>query len=101
MSLSLYRESMKARVSSEHEMDEEICFSCLKPNTPGEHFCKHCRTPLSSYATTAPYERIFAMGDVLRKAIYSNRWSWPVRVICYLVIVSMLIGLLLGIMLPA
>jgi hypothetical protein len=93
--------TMRTETSSNLDDATEICFSCLKPNEPGVHFCQHCQTPLTSYATTAPFERIFALGDGLRKAIYSDRWSWPVRIICYLVIITMFIGILFGFMLPA
>jgi hypothetical protein len=66
-------------VSEQEEQELEVCISCLKTNVPGTHFCGHCGTPLTSYAATAPFESIFAEGDLWRKAVSQGRWSRPVR----------------------
>ena len=51
------------------EMDEkQLCVSCVFPNDPEAHFCAKCGAPLSSYAATGPFERIFAEGHVYRQA---------------------------------
>jgi len=40
----------------------------LTPNATTADFCAKCGAPLSSYATTAPFERLFAEGHVYRQA---------------------------------
>ena len=78
----------------------EICFSCLGRNPPNTHFCKHCGTPLTSFATTAPFEHLFAFGDFIRKATQPGRWSLPVRVCLLAFVFLMISAILLGMMLP-
>lgn len=78
----------------------EICISCLQTNPPGTHFCRHCGTPLTSYAATGPFESIFAEGDFLRKAASRGRWSGWVRAGVVVLLLLMLVGILLGFMLP-
>ncbi|MCP5523438.1 MAG: hypothetical protein H7A46_18025 [Verrucomicrobiales bacterium] len=78
------------------ETEVEVCFSCLGENVPDTHFCRHCGTPLTSYASTAPFERVFALGDFFRKATASGRWGRWVRVS----VAGFVILLLLGLMLP-
>ena len=80
--------------------DSELCISCLKPNTPGTHFCGHCGTPLTSYAATAPFESILAEGDLWRKATTPGRWSRPVRVLIMIFLVCLLLSFVLGWLLP-
>lgn len=79
--------------------ETETCISCLQTNIPDTHFCRHCGTPLTCYATTAPFEHIFAFGDFLRKATRPGRWNKPVRICIlacvYLILFSVLLGLLL------
>ena len=48
--------------------DAQICVSCLVPNEPSAHFCAKCGAPLSSYASTAPFESSFAAGSIYRSA---------------------------------
>jgi len=43
------------------------------PNDPSAHFCKKCGAPLSSYASTAPFEHIFAEGHAYRQAAEQPR----------------------------
>src|SRR5688500_16085621 len=87
--------------SQDEAKDElEICISCLKTNSPGTHFCRHCGTPLTSYAATAPFESIFAEGDFWRKAMRRAK-DKPVRRILILVfVVSLALGILFGLLLP-
>jgi hypothetical protein len=94
---------MKATIrqpSADSEQEEEVCFSCLGTNVPGTHFCKHCGTPLTSYATTAPLEHVFAFGDFLRKATTPGRWSRWVRMTVLSAALLMMVMILLGIFLP-
>lgn len=48
--------------------EKQLCLSCTARNEPEAHFCAECGAPLTSYASTAPFERIFAEGSVYRKA---------------------------------
>lgn len=75
----------------------ETCFSCLGTNSPGTHFCKHCGTPLTSYATIGPFEHLFAFGDFIRKATQPGRWSLPVRVVVSIFVFLMILVILFGI----
>ena len=51
------------------EADEkQLCVSCLASNDPAAHFCIKCGAPLSSYASTGPFESLFAEGSVYRQA---------------------------------
>jgi uncharacterized paraquat-inducible protein A len=51
------------------EADEkQLCVNCMAPNIPAAHFCIKCGAPLSSYASTGPFESIFAEGSVYRQA---------------------------------
>ena len=49
--------------------EKELCRGCLAPNEPEAPFCKACGAPLSSYASTAPFESVFAEGHVYRSAV--------------------------------
>jgi len=40
----------------------------MAPNDPAAHFCTKCGAPLSSYASTGPFESLFAEGSVYRQA---------------------------------
>jgi hypothetical protein len=40
----------------------------MAPNAPTAHFCAKCGAPLSSYASTGPFEHLFAEGSVYRQA---------------------------------
>lgn len=56
--------------SSEPESDEQqLCVRCLAPNDPSAHFCVKCSAPLTAYASTGPFEHIFAQGAVYREAV--------------------------------
>ena len=83
---------------TEDLIEHELCFSCLKENEPGIHFCKHCHTPLTSYATTGPIERMYAFGDFARKAVrHPKRW---IRTLAWLLIISIGSAILFGMLLP-
>jgi hypothetical protein len=43
-----------------HEPEAWICPQCWRPYVPGAHFCPRCAAPLTVFANTAPYERIYA-----------------------------------------
>ena len=45
----------------------QLCLHCLAPNDPSAHFCAKCGAPLTSYASTAPFESVFAQGSVFRE----------------------------------
>lgn len=49
-------------------IEKQLCISCMAPNDPSAHFCAKCGAPLSSYASTGPFESIFAEGAVCRQA---------------------------------
>mgnify|MGYP007030110215 CR=1 FL=1 len=77
-----------------------MCISCLKPNMPGVHFCRHCGTPLTSYAATAPFESIFAEGDMWRKATRPGRYNGLVRSLIIVFLVCILLSIAVGWILP-
>lgn len=81
-------------------VEREVCLSCLQSNTPGTHFCPHCGTPLTSYATTAPFESVFAEGDFWRKAVSQARWHPFRRVLLFALLFLILLGILSGMLLP-
>ena len=96
---------MKANSNSTLAQDEvreelEICISCLETNLPETAFCMHCGTPLTSYAATAPFESIFAEGDFWRKAMRRAKEKPVRRILILLFLIFMVLGLLLGILLP-
>lgn len=49
-------------------VEHELCIQCMTDNRPGSHFCRQCGSPLSSYAATGPFERLFAEGHLYRRA---------------------------------
>ena len=84
----------------EVEDELEICISCLKTNPPETNFCRHCGTPLTSYAATGPFESIFAEGDFWRKVMRRAKGK-PVRhALLFLVLVAMVLSFLFGVLLP-
>jgi hypothetical protein len=48
--------------------EHELCPQCLEQNRPGTNFCRNCGAPLSAYAATGPFERLFAEGNAYRQA---------------------------------
>jgi|JI10StandDraft_1071094.scaffolds.fasta_scaffold844620_1 hypothetical protein len=48
--------------------EQQLCVRCLAPNYPSAHFCVQCSAPLSGYASTGPFEQVFAQGAVYREA---------------------------------
>jgi hypothetical protein len=55
------------------EGEKQLCVSCRAPNEPSAHFCIKCGAPLSSYASTGPFESLFAEGAVYRQAAEQPR----------------------------
>jgi hypothetical protein len=53
--------------------EKQLCVSCMAPNEPSAHFCAKCGAPLSSYASTGPFESVFAEGAVYRQAAEQPR----------------------------
>ncbi len=53
--------------------EKQLCLNCVFPNETEAHFCANCGAPLSSYAATGPFERIFAEGHVYRQAVEQPR----------------------------
>lgn len=47
---------------------EPVCLKCLRPVSPGTHFCIQCGAPVTLQATTTPYEQILAAGYAYREA---------------------------------
>ena len=78
--------------------EQEMCYSCLGVNDPGVNFCKHCQTPLTSFAATGPIEKAYALGDFARKGV--NHPKAAVRWIVWILAVVMVIAICSGIMLP-
>ena len=53
--------------------EKPLCLSCMFPNDPSAHFCSKCGAPLTSYASTGPFESLFAEGNVYRQAVERPR----------------------------
>src|SRR6516162_1962936 len=49
-------------------VEKQLCVSCMAQNEPSAHFCAKCGAPLTSYASTGPFESIFAEGSAYRAA---------------------------------
>jgi hypothetical protein len=47
---------------------KQLCLSCLAANEVSANFCAKCGAPLTSYASTGPFESLFAGGAVYRQA---------------------------------
>ena len=68
----------KAETSCDVERDSPgepeltlVCPSCTGWCEEDAHFCLHCRAPITSYAATAPFERIFAEAALIGRAVNS------------------------------
>ena len=59
--------------SPEELSEKELCLGCLFPNEAGANFCAKCGAPLTSYASTGPFESLFAEGHVYRQAVNQPR----------------------------
>ena len=56
------------------EADErQMCLTCLAPNELSRHFCANCGAPMTVWATTGPFEHIFAEGYAYRRAVEQPR----------------------------
>ena len=67
--------------------------NCMAPNEPSAHFCTKCGAPLSSYASTGPFESLFAEGAVYRQAAGRPRKLIVVLGVWLIFIPMMLSGL--------
>ena len=81
-------------------VEQEVCLSCLRLTAPGTHFCPHCGTPLTTYATTAPFESVFAEGDFWRKAVSQARHHPLRRVLLFAFLLLIVAAILSGMVLP-
>ena len=45
-----------------------VCHHCMALNTPMDHFCRKCGTPLTAHAELDPMGSVYARGDTFRKA---------------------------------
>jgi len=54
----------------------------------------------NSYSATAPFESILAEGDPWRKAIASDRWIKPVRLIIVAFVILLILSIAVGWFLP-
>ncbi|MFO1459420.1 MAG: zinc ribbon domain-containing protein [Verrucomicrobiota bacterium] len=63
---------MDAEPRSDPPADSEparpLCISCATPNDPVANFCQHCGAPMTSYASTGPFESLFSEGRAYREA---------------------------------
>jgi hypothetical protein len=71
--------------------ESELCRQCLAPNPPGAGFCAQCGAPLSSYAATGPFERLFAEGHAYRRAAEQPQ-NWIVVLGIWLIFGCALLG---------
>ncbi|WP_367873991.1 hypothetical protein [Luteolibacter sp. Populi] len=51
----------------------DICLNCMAPYGPLMDFCAGCGAPLTSFASTQPFERTLAEGYAYRQAVESPR----------------------------
>lgn len=61
-------DSEKTSQTSAEVEEKQLCVSCAFPNEPVAHFCAKCGAPLTSYASTGPFEQLLAEGAVYRQA---------------------------------
>jgi hypothetical protein len=71
--------------------EQQLCVSCMAPNEPAANFCAKCGAPLTSYASTGPFEPLFAEGAVYRQAAERPR-SWVVVLGVWLIFGTMASG---------
>jgi len=69
--------------------DIPLCYSCLTPAKPHQHFCMKCWTPLTSHAEIDPLGRVYAMGDMYWKLTRGP--SKPIAVVGFLLIFAPLL----------
>lgn len=60
--------SLQPHQDSPESAEKQLCISCMTPNDSSAHFCVKCGAPLTSYASTGPFESLFAEGSVYRSA---------------------------------
>ena len=64
--------------------DIPLCYTCLTPAKPLQHFCMNCWTPLTSHAEIDPLGQVYSMGDMYWKLTRGP--SKPIAVIGFLLI---------------
>lgn len=57
-----------AHAGTDAEPARPLCLSCATPNDPVANFCEHCGAPMTSYASTGPFESLFSEGRAYREA---------------------------------
>jgi hypothetical protein len=50
-------------------LDEPVCPHCVRPIMAQQHFCPHCNAPLTSFATSGPYEQVLSQGYAVRAGV--------------------------------
>ena len=73
---------------------QPLCIACCAPFIEGAHFCPACGAPLTAFATTAPYESIYAEAWCLGRAMHG-----PSRPIHLLVLGFRFAGTVVGVLL--
>ncbi|MBL9174588.1 MAG: zinc ribbon domain-containing protein [Verrucomicrobiales bacterium] len=58
----------KSNVRPDATPELPLCLGCAQPNDPAANFCSHCGAPMTSYASTGPFESLFAEGRAYREA---------------------------------
>jgi len=70
----------------------------MAPNEPSAHFCIKCGAPLSSYASTGPFESVLAEGAVYRQAAERPRTLIVVLGVWLIFGTMGLVGLMIAVM---
>jgi hypothetical protein len=52
---------------------EPVCPHCVRPITAQHHFCSHCNAPLTSFATSGPYEQVLSQGYAVHSGVTRPR----------------------------
>jgi len=78
--------------------EKQLCVSCMAPNEPSAHFCIKCGAPLSSYASTGPFESVLAEGAVYRQAAERPRTLIVVLGVWLIFGTMGLVGLMIAVM---
>lgn len=58
----------KSTAGPDADLARPLCISCATPNDPVDNFCQHCGAPMTSYASTGPFESLFSEGRAYREA---------------------------------
>lgn len=85
----------RSTADTDAEVARPLCISCATPNDPVANFCQHCGAPMTSYASTGPFESLFSEGRAYREAADHPRSPVVVLGVWLLFGVMFLGGLLL------